>query len=210
VRELSPPPACDVPYQGEAQRMTAALQNKQSWMIWPERVLLYATVLGLRPARTLEIGTFLGGSAQIITAALDTIGHGSLICVDLNPRVAPENWAKVGHRATMVAEPSPDGLTTAKRVAGGLFDFALIDGDHTYDGVVRDIEGTLPVLADRAYLLFHDAYFHEVEHGIDDMVRKYARELTEVGMMSAEPVPDRNNPGVVWGGFRMLRFDRAK
>lgn len=35
----------------------------------PERLLLYSLICGLRPERTLEIGTLYGGSTMIICAA---------------------------------------------------------------------------------------------------------------------------------------------
>ncbi len=50
------------------------------------------------------------------------------------------------------------------------FDFALIDANHTYDAVRRDIGGVLPYLADRAYLLFHDANYPDVKRAIDEAV----------------------------------------
>lgn len=178
-------------------------------MSWSERVVLYSTIFGVRPMRSLEIGTHKGGSALIISAALDDIGVGRLICVDPAPMVAPEHWAKVAHRATLVTGGSPDVLPEAMKAAGGPFDFALIDGDHELEGVLRDIEGVLPLLADQAYLLFHDAHFGPVEEGIDRMVSKYRRHLIDCGMLSVEQTPDAQ-PGVHWGGLRMLRFSRRR
>jgi predicted O-methyltransferase YrrM len=37
--------------------------------LMPERLLLYSLICGLRPERTLEIGTLYGGSTMIICAA---------------------------------------------------------------------------------------------------------------------------------------------
>ncbi len=178
-------------------------------MSWSERVVLYSTVFGVRPKRCLEIGTHQGGSAMIIVAALDDIGAGKLICVDPNPVVAPENWQEVCHRATMMAGGSPEILPEAMKAAGGPFDFALIDGDHSLEGVIRDIEGVLPLLDERAFLLFHDAHYGDVEEGIDRMVSKYRRHLVDCGMVSVEQTIDPDNQ-LCWGGLRMLRFSRQK
>jgi predicted O-methyltransferase YrrM len=179
-----------------------------SWMLWPERMLVYSTVYGLQPQRCLEIGTFQGGSAQLIVAALDDIGTGQLICVDPNPRVSPEVWSRISHRAQMVSAPSPEALTQAEQLAGGKFDFAFIDGDHTYDGLVRDVEGTLPVLANDAYLLFHDAHYFEVADGLKMLFAKYPRQLQDMGIISKPKSPDPERPDVFWGGIRMARFTR--
>jgi predicted O-methyltransferase YrrM len=178
-------------------------------MTAPERVLLYSLILGLHPQRCLEIGTHKGGSALIIGAALDDLGGGRLVCIDPQPVVAPEHWAQVSHRATLIAGASPAVLPQAVEAAGGRFDFALIDGDHEYPGVVRDIEGTLDVLAPTAYLLFHDANYFEVAQAIDEMLCKHADRLVDCGMLSVQQTPEervvRGHP-VIWGGLRMLRY----
>lgn len=171
-----------------------------------ERVVLYALVVGIRPARILEIGTFQGGSTVVMTAALDDSGGGQIVCVDPDPRLAPETTEAVKHRATIVAQPSPDALAEALRTAGGSFEFALIDGDHSREGVARDIEATLPTLADDAHLLFHDAHFGEVRDAIDDAVRRHPDVLIDAGVISRGHTTDEN--GVRWGGLRLLRYRR--
>ena len=177
------------------------------WMTMSERVLLYGLIAGLRPRRCLEIGTFKGGSALIITAALDDLGEGRLACVDPEPKVLPEHWATIAHRATLFAAPSPAILPEAAREVGGKFDFALIDGDHSTEGVLRDIQGTLPLLEDHAYLLFHDAHNADTAEGIDLAVRNPQNGLVDAGILSTEKTLD-SVPGVFWGGLRLLRFTR--
>ncbi|HEU5099279.1 MAG TPA: class I SAM-dependent methyltransferase, partial [Roseiflexaceae bacterium] len=89
------------------------------------------------------------------------------------------------------------------------FDFALIDGDHERKGVIKDIEGVLPLMANGAYLVFHDAYYYGVADGIDRMLNKHKKRLTDCGMISTEQtVEGRTVKGrpVIWGGLRMLRY----
>lgn len=188
-----------------------AVHTAPVWMSMHERVLLYGLVVGLQPRCTLEIGTFKGGSTLIITAALDDLDTGEIICVDPEPHVADEDWAAVRHRAKMVAEPSPPGVTSARELASEPFDFAFIDGDHTLEGVCRDIDATLPVLADSAHLLFHDAHYYEVREAIDAAVVTYGERLIDAGLVSVfktddTPAPDGSE--VAWGGLRLLRFRR--
>jgi hypothetical protein len=177
-----------------------------SLMLWPERLLIYTSVFTLRPKRCLEIGTFQGGSAALIVAALDDIGDGQLVCIDPEPKIGSETWARIAHRATMVAAPSPEGIAVAAGKAGGKFDWALIDGNHSYQCLINDLEGTLPVLSNGAYILFHDAYYNDVDAGLKAMFIKHSHCLTDLGMISACGNPDARNPGVTWGGIRMARY----
>ena len=193
--------------QGFVPNRFGVVHGAPVWMTMSERVLLYGLIAGLRPRRCLEIGTFKGGSALIITAALDDLGDGRLACVDPEPKVLPEHWATIAHRATLFAATSPAILPEASRTVGGKFDFALIDGDHSTEGVMRDIEGTLPLLEDHAYLLFHDAHNAETAEGIDRAVRNPKNGLIDAGILSTEKTPDAV-PGVFWGGLRLLRFTR--
>lgn len=193
--------------QGFVPNRFGVVHGAPVWMTMSERVLLYGLIAGLRPRRCLEIGTFKGGSALIITAALDDLGEGRLACVDPEPKVLPEHWATIAHRATLFAAPSPAILPEASRAVGGKFDFALIDGDHSTEGVLRDIEGTFPLLEDHAYLLFHDAHNAETAEGIDRAARNPKNGLVDAGILSTEKTPDAV-PGVFWGGLRLLRFTR--
>ncbi|MDA8018748.1 MAG: class I SAM-dependent methyltransferase [Thermoanaerobaculia bacterium] len=194
----------------EGLSLTRALEVGAE-MLPPERVLLYSLVFGLRPERSLEIGTFRGGSAAMMCAALDDVGTGRLVCVDPEPKVLEDAARWMERRATVIRGYSPDALAEAREVAGGPFDFALIDGDHSDEGVLRDVEGTLPHLADEAHLLFHDCHYAHVRDGIDEALRRH-EELIDAGVLSTltnplDEVDDKGRP-VVWGGLRLLRYLR--
>ena len=178
-------------------------------LLLPERLLLYSLVRGLRPQRCLEIGTHFGGSTTIICAALDDIGAGRLMCVDPNPLVPPAVWARVAHRATLLRGFSPDALIEAYTQAGGAFDFAFIDGDHTHPGVVRDVEGVIEVVAPGGHLLFHDSHYWQVSDAIDECLRRWPDRLIDAGTLSAlstEPLTAPDGTVSRWGGFRLLRL----
>ncbi len=189
------------------------VHSAPAWLSMHERVLLYGLVAGLQPERILEIGTFQGGSTLIMCAALDDLGSGSIVCVDPDPRVAPEHWEAVQHRATMVPEASPEALYRAADIAGGGFDLAFIDGDHTKAGVERDTEATLPTLSDHAHLLFHDAHYFQIREALDEAVARHPAELSDAGLLSVDAspdMPDADGRDVDWGGLRMLTFRRAR
>ncbi len=187
--------------------MEQTLAQAPVLMLPSERLLLYALIQALRPQRCVEIGTHKGGSALIIGAALDEVGSGSLVCIDPTPLVAEEHWERVAHRAVLLTGESPGVLAEAARVVGGPFDFALVDGDHSYHGVLRDIDGVLSVLSDNAFILFHDAHFPEVAEAIDATLQVRADLVTDCGLLSVDRSID--DEGRVWGGLRLMRFSRV-
>lgn len=191
------------------------IYNTPAEMTTPERLQVYSLIYGIKPRYCLEIGTFRGGSAFLICGAMDETGFGHLVCVDPNPRIASETWEAIKHRSTLITGPSPDILPEAAKAVSEKFDFALIDGDHSYAGALNDIEGTLPLLADQAYLLFHDSHYFEVKDAIDEALKKYPQQLADCGTLSVHETPQTdgwavvNGRQVVWGGLRLLRFNRS-
>lgn len=171
----------------------------------PEGQLLYALVTNLRPQRVLEIGTCKGGSAAIISRALDQGGDGILACVDPYPDIQID-WDEIAHRAVLLEGFSPQVLPQASEQAGGLFDLALIDGEHTYNAVWADGLGVLPFMAPGGYLVFHDAFHPPVRAAINDLIGSVFG-LVDCGMISRHENYDAASPGGSgpWGGFRLVR-----
>jgi len=178
------------------------------WMSRAERLLLYTLAFCLQPTRYLEIGTFQGGSALVVAAAMDARkSDGQMICIDPEPKITPENWAKIKHRATLLTGFSPAILPQALEVAGKPFDFVLIDGDHTYQGAIRDAEGVLPYVANGGYLLFHDNFFTDVGQAIDDFVAKHPYYIVDFGCLTREVTTESLPNGETrhWGGLRLMQ-----
>ena len=177
-------------------------------MRMPERVALYSLIFGMQPRNCLEIGTFRGGSSAIICGAMDDTGFGQLACVDPMPKIEPALWSKMSNRCRLFEGPSPDILKEVAKQITTPFDFALIDANHTYDAVRRDIVGVLPYLADNAYILFHDANYPDVKRAIDESVNA-VDELSDCGLMSVEPtVLYENGQTITWAGLRLLKYQR--
>ncbi len=189
----------------------AVVQWAPVWMSRAERLLLYTLAFCLRPKRYLEIGTLKGGSALLVNAALNSAqAGGRLVCVDPVPQIAAEHWQLLEARTTLLTGYSPDVLPQASQAVGGLFDLILIDGDHTYNGALRDGQGVLPFAADGGYLLFHDSFFPEVARAIDELVYHHAHEVVDCGTLTREVTVQIDSAGhaVEWGGLRLLRIQR--
>ena len=187
------------------------IQTAPVWMTRAERLLIYTMTFTLRPLRYLEIGTFKGGSALLVNAALNALGSDcKMVCVDPTPQIAPEHWQLLKPRTTLLEGFSPQILPQAVEAAGGLFDLVLIDGDHTYQGLMRDAEGVLPHVADGAYILFHDSLFVEVAKGLRDFFHKHQSQLVDFGTLTREVTTQHreNDTPVQWGGLRMMQVRR--
>jgi len=185
----------DIIYQSPAQ------------MLLSERTLLYALVYGLRPAVALEIGTAQGGSAMIICAAMDASGCGRLVCVDQAIKIVPDNLTRVAHRISLLEGLSFETIPRAYELVKTQFDFAFVDGDHSYEGVLKDIEAVSQFLREGSYVLFHDAHYFEVKEAIDATLKRYP--FVDCGMLSLEATLTNDihmGKPVVWGGLRLLRF----
>lgn len=179
------------------------------WMTRAERLLLFSMTFCLRPERYLEIGTLHGGSAMVVSAAMDALqSDGKIICIDPQPLVDPDHWASIEHRSVLIEDYSPNCLEHAVEVAGGHFDMVLVDGEHTRAAVNRDVDGALPFLNDGAYIFFHDSYYGEVRAGIEDVLERYPDQLVDFGTMTREVTADPNQTH--WGGVRMIQVRRPR
>jgi len=177
-----------------------------------ERLLLYTLTFCLRPRRYLEIGTFKGGSALLVNAALNSLqAEGRLVCIDPKPQIEPEHWKILEPRTTLLTGYSPDILPRASEAAGGPFDLVLVDGDHTYQAALRDGRGVLPYAADGAHLLFHDSFLPDVARAIDEVAQGSASEIVDFGTLTREVTVQVDSAGqaIEAAGLRLLRVRRA-
>jgi hypothetical protein len=128
------------------------------------------------------------------------------VSIDPEPQMHPEHWQRISHRATIVTGTSPDALPAAESAAGGRFDFVLIDGDHTRDGVLRDATGVMRHVADGAYILCHDGFNAGVACGLRDFVAAQRGRVLDCGLLTREVTfLAEGAEQVRWGGLHLLR-----
>lgn len=174
-----------------------------------ERLMLYSLVRSISPEVAVEVGTFQGGSATIIHAALTAAGRGRLWCIDPKPQLKVD-WNNLADRATLIKDYSPQAFATVAEQIPGPIEFAFIDGIHRYEPVVADTTAVLPLLARDAWLLYHDAFHLDVHRAIMHCAQNLP------GLSNAGTVCRYFNntqwPTTVMGGFHLLHFhdpDRA-
>lgn len=115
----------------------------------------------------IEIGTFLGGSAETMLEASDA----HMVCVDTFRGTAGNETAEVkrsvslqytlmrldrfpGRVSVMVA----DSLSAARMIGDGTADLIFLDADHSYDAVKADIAAWRPKLKPGGVFAGHDMY----------------------------------------------------
>lgn len=178
-----------------------------------EAQLIFALIYGLAPKRLVEIGRARGGSTYVIASALRSLNRGRLVSVDPNcltdHRISPTLKTRLAEWVDFIDGYSPYVLPEAETLAGGKFDFAFIDGDHSFIACERDITGVLPHLLPGAYLLLHDAHFGAVQEAISAALGKL--HVVDRGSL----ITDRNetlshilykDEPSYYGGLRLLQY----
>jgi predicted O-methyltransferase YrrM len=116
---------------------------------------------GQREIRFLEIGSYAG--ASLLQSYVALRHHGLPIdLVTVEPQGQPEFYAIVQElqpittHLKMFSDAAAPILADEIARTGRLFDAMVIDGDHTYAGVKKDIELFFPLLRPGGLMLFHD------------------------------------------------------
>ncbi len=167
-----------------------------------DRLFLYTFVRGIKPLRALETGTLKGGSALIISSAMEDNGIGKLVGIDPTPSLYMKSKAFFG-RFEFIKEPSPHAIPRAVDILGGPLDFVLIDDIHIFSQVYDELKVILPYMAEGGYILLHDSF----NYGVHAAIEKFLKETVNVhdcGLMSISPQLT-SDPWTPYGGFRLLR-----
>jgi hypothetical protein len=188
---------------------SATLTNDPSWLLhWQmsnaERCVLPTVLKRLRPELSLEIGTYRGGSLQVLSQ------HSAhVISLDIDSSVAESLSGRFPNVEFLVGDSVEllPRLVEELNAAGRSVDFVLIDGDHSKDGVRRDIEAVLQLnLRKRMVILMHDGFNPDCRQGMREAdwaanphVHYVELDFT-VGNFHSPPV-DTATDKSMWGGF---------
>jgi len=166
--------------------------------------LLYGLVRSLKPKVVVEIGSARGRSTCFIGTGLKENGAGKLYAIDPHTKTAWNDLESVdtfeilqGNLKKLKLESQVEILRqTSDAAAAGWtrqIDLLFIDGDHSYDGAMRDWELFSPFVQPFGSVVFHDTLWDLKPDP------KYAR-------------PDMGVPRVVdelrMAGYPVLTIDR--
>jgi predicted O-methyltransferase YrrM len=188
-------------YDTSSDERIGVVYHQPSDMCFTDRIMLYALVRGLRPQRALEIGVRWGGSAKIMTSAMEENGIGKLVGLDPFPEAFRAKSKELHRRYTLVRGYSPDGTDLAVKELDGPLDFVLIDALHTHDAVVADFQGVIPYLDEKAHVLLHDTYHQGINEGINKILSAHP-DFIDCGFLTRNP--SVGTP-VSYQGLRLIR-----
>jgi hypothetical protein len=135
-----------------------------SQMTTCEQIAIQHILAELRPQRAVEVGTYKGGSLQVLAHFCKQVE-----CIDIDPAVADAlgpRFSNVTFHTGNSAELLPSALRAASEACDPV-GFVLIDGDHSTEGVRRDINALLSVPPScELVVLMHDAFNPDCRAGI--------------------------------------------
>jgi len=138
-----------------------------AWSLLPgERAALEGVLAILKPRVSIEIGTYAGETLGPISRHSEIVHSFDLV---RRPEVTSERFSNVEFHIGDSHELLPDLLQrlSAEQVN---VDFVFVDGDHTAEGVRRDVEDLLvSESVGRSVLLLHDTLLESVRTGLEEI-----------------------------------------
>jgi hypothetical protein len=143
----------------------AGQESLRHWMMAPaEQVAMLFLLEHLRPKVAIEIGTLFGGSLQVLARFCERV-----YSLDIDPEIPRRLEGKYPNVEYLIGPsdqtlpPLIDRLQREQAELG----FALVDGDHSTEGVKRDIDILLrfrPIVP--FYIVMHDSFNPGVREGL--------------------------------------------
>lgn len=172
-------------------------------MVNAEKIALASLLRETRPSVAIEIGTKKGGSLQLISRYAETV-----YSLDIDPGVKElENRFANVHFIIGDSKETLPRLLHDLSAVGQQPEFILIDGDHSREGVRRDIESILAMPVKKSLLvLMHDSFNPACRQGMLDL--DYERnpfvEMVDLDFVQGIYSPNERTRGEMWGGFGLI------
>ncbi len=170
-----------------------------------ERAAFAGVVSELKPQLAIEIGSAEGGSLACIAAHAREVHSFDLVEPSQATKATSHVTRHIGDSHTLLSRT----LEELER-RGANVDFALVDGDHTADGVRRDVEDLLDSEAVRqTVILLHDTANEEVRSGLDAVPYSSYRKVKAVDLdfVPGYLVHGTNFHHQLWGGLGLIVVD---
>ena len=169
-----------------------------------DKLFLYSIVRAFKPNRALEIGVSRGGSALIITNAMEDNKAGTLVGIDPFTKINCKDRAFY-NRYKLLKSSSPEAIPEAVELLGGRLDFVLLDSIHIFDQVYKELTTILPWMSEDSIILIHDAFHYGVNAAIEKILKEH-KDVIDCGLVNrtANVAVSSWTP---YGGLHMLKIN---
>jgi hypothetical protein len=164
----------------------------------------------LQPQCAFKIGTYRGGSLSLIAQFAKVV-----FSIDIDPSI-PEKFKHFSN-VSFFTGPSQIIMPTLLNEldsAGMPVEFVLIDGDHSAEGVKRDIDIVLDYVPQKPLIIMmHDGFNPDCRRG---MLEADWQKSPYVHYIDLDFIPGRviehggDGDGKMWGGLAMAYFSPVK
>jgi hypothetical protein len=182
--------------------------SAQSWqMSFGERAALEGLLAQLRPALSIEIGTAEGGSLERIAAHSTRVHSFDLVEPLARVRALPNVEFHLGDSHELL----PEVLAQLSRARRNV-DFVLVDGDHSAEGVFRDLMDLLWSEALlKTIILTHDTTNDVVRSGLERVPYEQFPKVAHVDLDFVPGYLAQEGPfsGQLWGGLGLVIVDAS-
>jgi Methyltransferase domain len=157
--------ASDPDVEKPATLLPLVFQVGDDWLMCAaERMAMICLLEHLRPKVAVEIGTRFGGSLQVLARFCERV-----YSLDIDPEVPRRLEGKYPNVEYLIGPSDQTLPLLINRLQSehAEVSFALVDGDHTEEGVRKDIDNLLrfrPVVP--LYIMMHDSFNPTCRRGI--------------------------------------------
>jgi hypothetical protein len=168
-----------------------------------ERFSLIHLLRVFKPKFSLEIGTYKGGSLQVLSRYSERV-----LSIDIDPGVAANlggMFPNVEFRSGDSAKLLP-GVVKELNESGEDLGFVLVDGDHSESGVKRDVEALLDLVPKQPIcIVMHDGFHPPCRAGMRSAAWADCPFIhyVELDFVSGVFLPDRSFAESMYGGFAL-------
>lgn len=161
-----------VPFDSDQAHPVNRILDARFGLVLPtERMFLYGILCALphKFIRAVEIGTWKGTTMHVLRRACD-----ELYCIDPQPQWLADESIKTrsGKPVRLIQGFSPQDLISEVPAP---FTFVFVDGDHTTEGVYRDMIALESLMEPGGIICFHDGNHPPVRAGIEQASKEWKR-----------------------------------
>ena len=122
---------------------------------FPTDLMVYQEILwDTKPDVLVETGTYKGGSALYFASIMDLLQKGRVITIDVTDRGRPPHSRITYPQGFSTA---PEIVATVKgQIAPGETAMVVLDSDHSYANVLKELQVYSPLVTKDAYLVVED------------------------------------------------------